>query len=79
MSHLAAQKSFVPVEGGDDRPRILAAQRRAIDRGIAHVGRRLDLGDGDRDAIQIGIANLVPVQNVRQGMAKHLAHSQLAL
>src|SRR6185312_7340914 len=79
VPHLAAEKSLVTVERGDHGPGILAAQGRAIHRGIAHVGRRLDLGDGDGDPVQLRIANLVPAQNVRKRMAQHLAHAQLAL
>ena len=65
VAHLAAQKSLVAVQRRDDLLGILAAQRLAIDRGIAHVGRRLDLGDGHRDAVQIGIADFVAAQEFR--------------
>ena len=67
------------VKGGDDGGGVLAAQRFAIDGGIAHVGRRLDLSDGHRHAFQIGIADFVAPENFRQRMAQHLADTELAL
>ena len=79
VTHFAAQKSLVAVQGGDDLLGILPTQRFAIDRGIAHVGRRLHLSNGDGDAIQIGIADFVAVQHLGDGMAQGFAHPKLAL
>ena len=67
------------VERGQHGARILATQRFAEHRRMAHVGRRLDLGDRDRHAVEIGIANLAAGQDVRQRMTQQLAHAQLAL
>ena len=80
VSHLAAQKSLVAVQGGDDHLGVLPAQGFAIDGGIAHVGRRLDLGDGDRDALQIADRWISLRRRIsRQRMAQRLADPQLAL
>ena len=79
VAHLAAQKALVPVQRRDDRLGVLAAQRFAEDRGIAHVGRGLDLGDGHRHAVEIGIADVAAAQNFGQRMAQRLADAQLAL
>ena len=65
VAHLAAQKALVAVERGDDRVGVLAAQRLAKDRGMAHVGRRLDLRDCHRHAVQIGIADVVRASALR--------------
>src|SRR5579871_5709201 len=79
MSHLAAQISLVSVERGDDRLGVLAAERLAVDRRIAHVGGRLDLRNRHRHAGQFWIAQVAAAKHIGQRMAQHLADSQLAL
>ena len=67
------------VERRDDGTGILAAERFAEDRRMAHVGRGYDLRHRHRDAHEIGIAHFAAAQNIGERMAQKFAHAQLAL
>src|ERR1051326_6379033 len=79
LAHQPADETLVPIERGDDALGVLAAQGLHEHGGVPHVGRRLDLRHGDRDAVEIGIADVAAPHDVRQRMAQHLAHPQLTL
>ncbi len=58
---------------------MLAAERLDEADGVAQVRRHPHLGDGDRDAGQIGIGQVFLAQDLDQGVTHQLARAQLAL
>ena len=77
--NLAAQKSFVAIQGGSHNIDILAAQRHHIDCCQAQVGGHAHFRDGYHMAFDHGIMHFAASKQVGEHVPHQLAHPQLPL
>src|SRR5438105_5071601 len=79
MTQDTANVTTMAIERFNHAVRVLAAQRFAKHDRVAQIRRRLHLRDGDRNPLEIGIADITARQNFGQYVTQHLADTQLAL
>ena len=79
LGNEVAQFALIASQSRNRQIRILAAQGQHETRGDRQIGRHAHLTDGDRHALQIGVVDLAPLQQLGHRAADQFPNAQLSL